>query len=148
MDDNQIRMLQLAAGGYTCSQIIVQLALDARGEENPLLVRAMAGLAYGCGNGRASCGALTGGCCLLGLYVGKGSDTEKESDRLPLMLGALTAWFEEAVSNQYGGMTCDAITGADGPAAARQRCAGMVADTFAKVMEIVVENGFDPFDAN
>lgn len=60
MDDYQIQMLRLAAAGYACSQIIIHLGLDARGEENPDLVRSMAGLAYGCGGGQATCGAIVG----------------------------------------------------------------------------------------
>jgi len=144
MDDNLIRMLRLAAGGYACSQIIVQLGLDARGEENPALVRAMAGLVYGCGGGKASCGALTGGCCLLALYAGKGSDAEVGSDHLMLMLSELSEWFESQVGGQYGGVSCETITGEDGPAAARQRCGVIVGNTFNKVMEILAAYGFDP----
>jgi hypothetical protein len=147
MDDYQIQMLRLAAAGYACSQIIIHLGLDARGEENPDLVRSMAGLAYGCGGGQATCGALTGGCCLLALYAGKGSDAETESDRLPLMLNALTDWFAAQVGDQYGGTICATITGEDGPAAARHRCGAIVGDTFAKAMEILTTHGFDPFDA-
>ncbi len=140
-------MLQLAAQGYYCSQILLQLALKARGEENPTLVRTMAGLAYGCGAGRATCGALTGGCCLISLYAAKGGDTETESDRLFLMLGELADWFDQQVGGRYGGTLCETITGEEGPAAARQRCGGIVADTFAKSMEILMANGFDPYDA-
>lgn len=69
MDDTMIRMLQLGHKGYSCSQIILLLGLELRGETNSGLVRAMGGLAYGCGSGRASCGALSGGCCLLALYL-------------------------------------------------------------------------------
>ena len=147
MDDTPIRMMQLAAKGYYCSQIIVQLALEARGEENPSLVRAMAGPAYGCGSGRATCGALTGGCCLLALYAAKGRDAESESDRLFLMLNELTDWFDQQVGARYGGRACETITGEDGPAAARQRCGGIVAETFAKAMEILMANDFDPYAA-
>jgi C_GCAxxG_C_C family probable redox protein len=147
MDDLQIRMLQLASQGFYCAQIILQLALEARGEENPALVRAMAGPAYGCGDGRATCGALSGGCCLLALYAAKGSATEKESDRLLLMLGALTDWFHQEMERRYGGTTCEIITGEKGPAAARQRCGEIVAQTFAKAMEILLANDFDPYDA-
>jgi hypothetical protein len=147
MDDYQIQMLRLAAAGYSCSQIIIQLGLDARGEENPLLVRSMAGLSYGCGGGRASCGALTGGCCLLALYTGKGGDGESDSDRLPLLLNELSQWFETQVGSQYGCTLCEAITGEDGPAAARQRCGEIVGDTFSKVMEILTIHGIDPYDA-
>ena len=144
MDDYQIEMMRLAAKGYACSQIIVQLGLAARGEENPTLVRSMAGLAYGCGGGQASCGALTGGCCLLALYAGKGADTETESEKLPLMLSELSDWFQTAVGGHYGGIICETITGEDGPAAARQRCGTIVGDTVAKAMEILVTHGFDP----
>ena len=148
MDDTMLRMMQLAAKGYYCSQIIVQLALDARGEENPALVRAMAGPAFGCGGGHASCGALTGGCCLLAMYGAKGSDAETESERLMLMLNLLSEWFEQQVGSRYGGIVCETITGEDGPAAARQRCGSIVADTYAKAMEILVAHGFDPYDAS
>jgi hypothetical protein len=50
MDDTLIRMMQLGQQGYTCSQIIMLLGLEVRAESNPGLVRAMAGLAYGCGS--------------------------------------------------------------------------------------------------
>lgn len=148
MDDYQIQMLRLASSGYSCSQILIRLALDARGEENPALVRAMAGLAYGCGGGKASCGALTGGCCLLALYAGKGDDAETESDQLQLMLDEMSDWFESRVGGRYGGTTCETITGEDGLAAARQRCGAIVAETFAKAMEILTTHDFDPYDAD
>jgi hypothetical protein len=148
MDDTMIRMMKLSAKGFYCSQIIVQLALEARGEENPALVRAMAGPAYGCGNGLASCGALTGGCCLLALYAAKGSDSDTESERFLLMLSNLSEWFEQQVGGRYGGIVCETITGKDGPAAARQRCGTIVADTFGKAMEILVANGFDPHEVS
>jgi hypothetical protein len=147
MDETQIRMMQLAARGYACSQIIIQLALEARGEENPSLVRAMAGLAYGCAGGHATCGSLTGGCCLIALYAAKGSDAEAASDRLQLMLSDLVDWFNDAVGSRFGGILCATITGEDGPAAARQRCGTIVADTVEKAMAILLANGFDPLDA-
>ena len=139
-----IRMLQLSQKGYTCSQIIIMLGLEVRGETNPGLVRVSAGLAYGCGSGRGSCGALTGGCCLLALYAGKGSDEEQESDRFSLMLQELTDWFAERTGGNDDAMSCEMIVGEAGPAASRQRCGAIVADTYAKVMEILAANGIDP----
>ena len=144
MDDTLIRMLQLGKKGYTCSQIILLLGLEVRGETNPDLVRAMAGLAYGCGSGQGSCGVLTGGCCLLALYAGKGSDEESESERLSLMLHELTDWFVGRTGCADNPISCDDIVGEAGPAASRQKCGGLVADTYAKVMETLVENGIDP----
>jgi hypothetical protein len=147
MNDLMIRMLQLSQKGYACSQILIRLFLEARGEDNPELVRAMAGLAYGCGTGRATCGTLTGGCCALALYAGKGQDDEAGSERLMLMLQELSDWFEERVGKPNGGIACETIVGAEGPAAARQRCGEIVADTYAKVLEILTANGFDPSGA-
>jgi hypothetical protein len=145
MDDTMFHMLQLAHKGYSCSQILVLLALEARGERNPSLVRAAAGLAYGCGTGKGSCGVLTGGSCVLGLFAGKGSDEEQESEKLMLMLQDLCDWFSERVGGQYGGIECQAVLGEEGAEAARQRCGSILADTYAKVMEILISNGFDPF---
>jgi hypothetical protein len=143
MDDTMIRMMRLAQKGYTCSQILILLALEARGEQNPVLVRAAAGLAYGCGTGKASCGVLTGGSCVIALFAGKGSDEEQESEKFMMMLQDLSDWFSEHVGGQYGGIECQGIVGDEGPAAARQRCGAILAETYAKVMEILFINGFD-----
>jgi hypothetical protein len=144
MDDMMIRMLQLSGKGYGCSQILIRLFLELRGEENPALVRSMSGLAYGCGGGRATCGTLTGGCCALALYAGKGADDETGSERLMLMLQELSDWFDEQVGAPHGGIACETIVGVEGPQAARQRCGALVSQTYSKVLEILSANGFDP----
>ena len=143
MDDTMLRMMRLAQKGYTCSQILILLALEAKGEQNPALVRAAAGLAYGCGTGKGSCGVLTGGSCVIALFAGKGSDEEQESEKFMMMLQDLSDWFSERVGGQYGGIECQAIVGEEGPASARQRCGGILAETYAKVMEILIANGFE-----
>lgn len=143
MDDHMIRMMQLSQKGYVCSQIIIQLGLDMRGEENPSLIRAMAGPAYGCGSGKATCGALIGGACLLALYAGKGSDDESESDSFLLMLQQLSDWFSQDIGNRHGGIACESIVGKEGPDISMKHCGSIVADTFAKAVEILAENGFD-----
>ena len=143
MDDTMIRMMRLAQKGYTCSQILILLALEARGEQNPALVRAAAGLAYGCGTGKGSCGVLTGGSCVIALFAGKGSDEEQESDKFMLILQDLSDWFSDHVGSPYGGIECQTIVGEEGPAAARQKCGAILAETYAKVMEILIYNGFD-----
>jgi len=143
MDDIMIRLLQLTGQGYGCSQILLRLFLELRGEDNPALIRSMSGLAYGCGGGHATCGTLTGGCCVLGLYAGKGRDDEQGSDRLMLMLQELSDWFEKQVGGPFGGIACETIVGANGQQAARQRCGTIVAQTYNKVLEILAANGFD-----
>jgi hypothetical protein len=143
MDETMIRILQMAHKGYSCSQIPILLALEARAEQNPALVRAAAGLAYGCGTCKGSCGVLTGGSCVLALFAGKGSDEEEESDGFMLMLQELSDWFSERVGGQYGGIECQAIVGDEGLTATRQRCGAILAETYTKVMDILISNGFD-----
>ena len=70
------RMLELSGQGFYCAQILLILALEAEGKENPDLVRAMSGLNGGLGFSGNVCGALTGGCCLLGYFCGKGEAEE------------------------------------------------------------------------
>ncbi len=143
MDDILLRMMQLAQKGYVCSQIILQLGLDLRGENNLALIRAMAGPAYGCGTGRATCGALIGGVSLLALYAAKGAGEETEADALGVMIQELSDWFSEHVGGHHGGITCEAITGAEGPGRNRPQCGGIVADTFSQAVALLTENGFD-----
>ncbi|MFH1058989.1 MAG: C-GCAxxG-C-C family protein [Pseudomonadota bacterium] len=142
MDELDLRLLQLAGQGYHCSQIIILLGLEARGEDNPGLVRALAGLAYGCGGGRGACGALSGAACLIGLHAGKGAAEEQEDERLLMMLQELGDWFAQRLGPECPAVTCEAILGDDTPAAARRKCGSLVAETYAKAVEILAANGF------
>ena len=54
------RMIQLAENKYNCSQIMMVLALEQEGRQNPDLVRAMSGLGDGCGFFQETCGIMTG----------------------------------------------------------------------------------------
>ena len=144
MDEIMLRMLQLSAKGYGCSQILMKLALELRDEENPALMRAMAGPGYGCGSGAATCGALVGGCCVLALYTGTDAEAELGSAVLRPMQAALTDWFEERVGGEDGGTICGQIVGAEGPEANRQRCGNIVAETYTQIMAILAAHGIDP----
>ncbi len=141
MDDLEMRMLRWGRQGHSCAQMLLLLALEARGESNPGLVRAMAGLAYGCGSGRTTCGALTGGCCLMAYLAVDAGAGDRPVELLPSMLQELSDWFEARVGQAHGGIACEVIVGADGPAAARQTCATIVAETYGKAMEILAANG-------
>ncbi len=78
MDDFQMRLAALSAEGYHCSQILLLLALERTGRENPDLLRALGGISRGVAEGSETCGALLGGACLLGFYAGKGQPGEGE----------------------------------------------------------------------
>ncbi len=133
--------MELSYNGYYCSQILLMLGLECQGKSNPDLVRAMGGLANGCGFAGGPCGALTGGACLLTLYAGKGSDDECQDENLVHMLLDLGAWFTRTYGSRYGDTSCETIVG--DRSEMRQRCGAIVAETYAKVIELLIAGGYD-----
>ena len=146
MDEIMIRVMRLAGQGLHCSQILGALALETRGGSNPELIRALAGLAYGCGTGRGTCGALSGAACVLGLYAGKGGPGEEESPALALMLEELTDWFATQTQEQGEALTCEGIIGVQAGRTQQRICGNLVAGAFVKIMELLQTNGIDPLD--
>jgi C_GCAxxG_C_C family probable redox protein len=144
MADQSFRIMELSLQGFGCSQILTQMALDARGESNPDLIRANTGLLYGLGCGNI-CGALTGGCCVLGLYAGRGSSSEQVDESLFPMENRLVEWFEAQFGRQYGGIQCKDITH-DDPKLRVARCPQIVAQTFDKVTELLAQHNFSLSD--
>ncbi|ACV64159.1 C_GCAxxG_C_C family protein [Desulfofarcimen acetoxidans DSM 771] len=144
MDDLLFRLLQLTHQGYCCSQILVILALETQEKNNADLVRSMAGLCNGIGSSGLTCGALSGGACVLALYAGKGADNERQDERFMLMTEELTEWFKEEIGQKYGGINCDQITGAGtGREPDLSRCGNIVADTYIKISQILAANDID-----
>ena len=135
-------MLKLAAEGIHCSQILISLCSHNQGKQNPDLVRAMAGLAGGLGFCGDTCGALTGGACLLALYTGRGTPEEEEDPRLNAMINELVEWFTQEFSECYGGIHCMEIL-ADDPKNRTSRCPQLVMRTYEKVKSLLIENDFD-----
>lgn len=145
MNDELLRMLELSMQGFNCSQILLLLGLEARGKSDPDLVRAMTGLGGGLGFSGKTCGALTGGVCLLGLYAGRGTAEESEHDRFLLMVEDLVRWFEEETGGAYGGINCAEILGDElANKTVTPRCGSIVSGTYARVREILTANGIDP----
>lgn len=131
-------MLELSGQGYYCAQILMILAMEIEGKENPDLVRAMSGLNGGLGFSGQVCGALTGGCCLLGYFTGKGEAEEMEDPDSAQMIQSLVAWFEENIGNVYGGCRCDDILEGN-PVNKMQRCPEVVEGVFTKCLELLQE---------
>jgi C_GCAxxG_C_C family probable redox protein len=142
LNDDLIRMIQLASQGFYCSQILLFMGLEAQGKTDADLIRAMGGLAGGLGFAGDVCGALTGGACLLGLYAGKGTADEEEDPRLNLMVHQLVEWFAAEYGRTYGGTSCEAILG-DDPQSRTTRCPALVLATYEKVKVLLLENGFE-----
>ena len=141
MDDME-RMIELRKQGFFCSQILMLMGLELQGKTNPDLVRSMHGLVHGLGDTGEICGALTGAACLLGLYAGKGSPEEGEDPRVDFMVEDLVKWFKAEYIPRYGSIRCEEILAGD-PRGQVTRCPVLVAESFQKVKELLVDNGFD-----
>jgi hypothetical protein len=139
--DDRERMEQLGREGYLCSQILVKWGLELQGKSNPDLVRSAHALSRGMAAGE-TCGALTGGACLLGLYAGRGESHEEDDPRLLFMLDDLVGWFKSEYEQAYGSLRCDDIVGECGQHMAT-RCPTMVLGVYQKAKDLLVENGFD-----
>ena len=105
--DEMDRLIELRRQGFFCSQILMLLGLELQGKTNPDLVRSLQALAGGLGFTGETCGSLTGGACLLGLYAGKGSPEEEDDPRLLFMVEDLVGWFKGDYGQKYGGIRCE-----------------------------------------
>ena len=142
-DEIVMQMIELAEKKYNCSQILMILALQQAGQENPDLVRAMSGLGDGCGFFNETCGIMTGAASLLGWYAGKGADGEEESEKLLPMLQDLDDWFQQEIGAKYSGTRCKDIAGElVGTPECKQICGGIILQTYTKLDEILAANGF------
>jgi hypothetical protein len=142
-DEIVMRMIELAEKNYNCSQIMMILALDLEGRENPDLVRAMSGLGDGCGFFKETCGIMTAAASILSWYAGKGADSETESEKLLPMLEELGDWFHDEIGEKYQGTRCKEIVGdLVGTEEGKQICGSIIFQTYNKVNEILQANQF------
>ena len=137
------RIMELSRYGYFCSQILMILTLEAVGEENKDLVRAVGGLDGGVGYSQGCCGCMTGGACVISYFTGKSEDTGFESPEHKSALGEFTRWFEDEMTADFGGIECRDITKGN-PARRVEYCPQIIASTFEKCMEILGEKGLLP----
>ena len=130
MEKDLARLHQLLLSGKCCSQALVALGLELRGETNPQLETAAAALCMGVRNG-LTCGALTGAAMLLNLF-----DPETAMGQ---MIPELSQWFEEHYGEAYGSPDCRSIL--EGNLANKTRCPGMVENTYRKARELLEDYG-------
>jgi C_GCAxxG_C_C family probable redox protein len=146
MNDDSFRVMEFAMMGYQCSQILMAMALEAQGKQNEDLVRAMCGLLGGMGTGK-TCGVLTGGCCVLGLFAGGGKPGDAADERLAPMLAEFVQWFESEFTQRHGSIECAEIVGYD----AHNRltyCPRIVMESLTRLREILADHDYDSNRAN
>ncbi|NLX18091.1 MAG: C_GCAxxG_C_C family protein [Desulfobulbus sp.] len=139
--EDDLRIMQLAAEGLCCSQIMIRLALDDMGEENIPLVRSMAGLCEGAGEG-GLCGVASGAVCVLALYAAKGSATEEMLPCYPVLVSQFMEWFK-GTSTTWGGIRCEDIVAHNG-GIQPQVCGNIMLRARETLIQLLVENNIDP----
>jgi len=130
------RMLALSKEGFQCAQILMLLALELDDEENSGLLRTVGGLNMGLADTQGSCGALSGGCCFISYFAGKGDATELEDPAYKDMLSEFTAWFRE----KYGSQICTDLLEGD-KNNMLTRCPEIIQASYLKATTILEENG-------
>ncbi len=131
MTDIDVRVNELGLQGRCCTQIMVRLALEERGEENEQMAEAVGALCLGLFSG-IGCGALAGGAIALWLLAGRSVEGE--------LVTELVDWFRD----RHGSTDCDAILGGD-PSARLTRCPSIVAETYVEAHDLLDARGLLPF---
>jgi C_GCAxxG_C_C family probable redox protein len=143
MDDLTFRIFKLSAAGFCCTQIMLKLALEDEGTENDDLIRAVQGLCKGIGESQKTCGVLSGGVGILGLYAGKGNEREYSKENFSQMLDEYCEWFE----NEFGTTECQQLIGVtkfeSGDQSYQVKCGDIMVKSYTKIYEILSEYGYE-----
>lgn len=145
MDDTAFKMFKLVNSGYCCTQIILKMALEAEEKENEDLLRAVNGLCMGVGSTQRTCGVLTGGIAMLGLYAGKGNDREFPKQEYSSMVDEYNGWFEA----EFGSTECQDIIGVCSVTdyrtnqSYRLKCGDTLLKCYEKIQEILRDHDFE-----
>ena len=145
MEEWAFQMFKLVNAGYCCTQVMMKMVLDEEGKENEDLIRAVSALCMGVGSTQKVCGVLTGGFAILGLYAGKGKDTEYQKPEYSDMVDEYREWFEA----EHGSTECsdligvctmkDYLTNQE----YRLKCGDLMRKGYEKIQSILTENGFE-----
>ncbi|HEY8890784.1 MAG TPA: C-GCAxxG-C-C family protein [Clostridium sp.] len=144
MGADAFRMFKLASNGYCCSQILIITYLESNGIENIPLVKSMAGLCAGIGYTGKTCGIVTAGACLFGLYAGKGEDKEIRDDNLKKMVQKYIEWFEEEFESTecVDMITVDVLKGMEENEGYPIKCGNAIQKSYNKIEEILKEYSY------
>lgn len=145
MNDDAFKIYRLASQGFCCSQIIMKMALEEEHKENPDLIKALHGLCGGVGFSKRTCGVLTGGVCVLGLYAGKGEPMEYPGENFMNMIHEYMEWFEqEFESNECGDIIgAHVISDENNNVSYPVKCGDILVKSYEKIPEILFKYGYE-----
>ncbi|MEA4926537.1 MAG: C-GCAxxG-C-C family protein [Syntrophomonadaceae bacterium] len=145
MDEMAFEMFKLFNAGYCCTQIMLKMALDEEEKENADLLRVFNGFCIGIGSSPKICGVLTAGIAVLGLYAGKGKDTEYSKPGYSEMVDEYTEWFE----TEFGGTECRELIGVvsftdwSTSQEYKLKCGNVLMQSYEKIQEILVNHDYE-----
>lgn len=131
-----------SAKGYVCAQTVMKAGLALTNQQNDGLIKALNALGGGCYTRKSTCGALIGGCCVIGFYAGRAQDNETQSELLIPMTREFVAWFEDAYGAKYNGMDCAAIRKPNEDGLEERPCNAIIFAACQKACEIIKKYGF------
>ncbi len=143
MEELAFRIFKLSAAGFCCTQIMLKLALEDEESENNDLIRAVQGLCRGIGSSQKTCGVLSGGVGVLGLYAGKGNEREFAKNNFSRMLEEYCNCFEE----EFKTTECQQLIGVTKFESEDQsyqvKCGDIMVKSYAKIFEILSDYGYE-----
>lgn len=143
MDELAYKVFNLSASGFCCTQVMIKMALDDEGENNEDLVRALNGFCRGIGGTQRTCGVLTGGISVLGLYAGKGNAMEYSNEKFQKMVDDYIQWFE----NHFDSIECAELIGVtefeNGDQSYQIKCGNILTESYEKIISIIEDYGFE-----
>lgn len=142
MDELSLRLFKLSSAGFCCAQIMYKLALEDEESQNDDLVRAAQGLCRGIADTQQTCGVLSGGIGVLGLYAAKAKE-ESAKENFKQMVDEFHEWFNV----EFGATKCVNLIGVTDFNGTDQNykltCAEIIKQAYVKVYEILIEHGYD-----
>jgi len=130
MEKDIERLWELREQGVGCAQVMVQLGLEARGEQNEAFIRGVRGLCGGCHAG-LTCGALSGAACMINY-------TEPENEKAAELIEELVARFQE----RFGATDCDELL-MHVPTNRPMVCPGVILFTYETARDLLEDEGYD-----
>ena len=145
MNDTAFRIYKLASAGFCCTQIMLKLALEDEEKENADLIRAVNGLCAGIGYTKKTCGVLTGGLAIIGLYAGKGELRELYKENYNAMMKEYMDWFEEEFESSECGdiVGTSVIRDESGNVNYPVKCGDIIVKCYEKIQEILFRYEYD-----
>jgi len=143
MDELSMRLFKLSNEGFCCTQIMYKLALEDEETHNDDLVRSAQGLCRGIADTQKTCGVLTGGIGVLGLYSAKGNTSEDAKENFAQMTKEFHEWFKA----EFGTTKCVRLIGVTDfhgqDQSYKMKCADMINKAYVKVYEILLDHGYE-----